>query len=136
MMKRLIIFIILIVLFSNLVFADEFSLTGMKLELNYSKFIGDDTPGNKVSNIPGFAIGGFLTYKINTAFVIQRFIWKLYPYYFYFSLTLRYFFTLRFCHLAKFFACDKFSLTSGKSGSISRHFSQTRMTACISFNCQ
>jgi len=58
-MKRLIIFTLLIILFSNLAFASEFSSTGIKIGLNYSKFIGDDTPGKNVSNIPGFAIGGF-----------------------------------------------------------------------------
>ena len=67
-MKRLIIISSLILLFFNQMFAGEFSSTGMKLGLNYSKFIGDDTPGKEVSNIPGFAIGGFLSYKFNNTF--------------------------------------------------------------------
>lgn len=50
------------------VFGGEFSSTGMKLGLNYSKFTGDDTPGKKVSSIPGFAIGGFLSYKFTDTF--------------------------------------------------------------------
>lgn len=71
-MKRLIIFTLLKMLFLNPVFAGEFSSTGMKLGLNYSKFIGDDTPGKNVSSISGFAIGGFLMYKINDKFSAQQ----------------------------------------------------------------
>ncbi|MHA1776387.1 MAG: porin family protein [Promethearchaeota archaeon] len=71
-MKKLIIICSLIILFSNQVYAGEFSSTGLKLGLNYSKFIGEDTPGKKVSNIPGFAIGGFLVYKINDTFSAQQ----------------------------------------------------------------
>ena len=71
-MKRLIIISSLMILFSNQIFAGEFSSTGIKLGLNYSKFIGDDTPGKNVSTIPGFAIGGFLLYKINDTFSVQQ----------------------------------------------------------------
>ena len=71
-MKIIIIFISLILFFFNPVFAGEFSSTGIKLGLNYSKFIGDDIPGKNVSNMTGFAIGGFLTYKINDTFSVQQ----------------------------------------------------------------
>ncbi len=71
-MKKIITFISLMAFFFNPVFAGEFSSTGIKLGLNYSKFIGDDIPGKNVSNITGFAIGGFLTYKINDTFSAQQ----------------------------------------------------------------
>ena len=61
----------LILLFTSTLSAGEFSATGMKLGLNYSKFIGKDIPGKGVSLIPGFSLGGFLTYKINSRFSIQ-----------------------------------------------------------------
>ncbi len=65
-------YIIIIIIFTSFVFGGEFSSTGIKLGLNYSKFTGADTPGKEVSNIPGFAIGGFLTYKINNTFSAQQ----------------------------------------------------------------
>jgi hypothetical protein len=48
-----------------------FSNTGLKLGLNYSKFIGKDIPGKGVNSIPGFSLGGFLNYKINDRFSLQ-----------------------------------------------------------------
>lgn len=71
-MIRFIFIILMTILVSNPIIAGEFSSTGMKLGLNYSQFIGDDTPGKSVSTIPGFAIGGFLLYKINDTFSAQQ----------------------------------------------------------------
>ncbi len=53
-------------------FAGEFSATGLKLGMHQSRFVGKDIPGKGASNIPGVAIGGFLTYNINRKIAIRQ----------------------------------------------------------------
>ena len=44
--------------------AGEFTGSGVKLGWNQSTFVGDDTPVRGVSNIPGFALGGYTVYGL------------------------------------------------------------------------
>lgn len=71
-MKKITIIASLMLLFPSILFAGEFSARGVKLGFNSSKFIGKDIPGKGVSSIPGFALGGFVSYEINKKFSIQQ----------------------------------------------------------------
>jgi len=70
-MKKIAVIIFLIILGVSTLSAGEFFNTGMKLGLNYSKFIGNDIPGKGVNYIPGFSLGGFINYKLNDRFSLQ-----------------------------------------------------------------
>jgi hypothetical protein len=70
-MKRIAVIIFLIIFGVSSLSAGEFFNTGMKLGLNYSKFIGKDIPGKGTNFIPGFSLGGFLNYKLNDRFSLQ-----------------------------------------------------------------
>jgi Outer membrane protein beta-barrel domain len=48
-----------------------FNATGIKIGYNSSHFTGDDIYGKGVSNIPGFVIGGFITYDISRHFALD-----------------------------------------------------------------
>ncbi len=80
-MNRLIILIGLLALFSHQIFAqfneDSFLYTGIKLGLNYSKFVGNDRPGKNLSTIPECAVGGFLSYKFDCIFSVQQEIYLI-----------------------------------------------------------
>ena len=65
-MKKIALIVSLIILCTSTLSAGRLSTTGMKLGLNYSEFIGKDIPGKGVNSIPGFSLGGFLNYKINS----------------------------------------------------------------------
>ncbi|MDP8211204.1 MAG: outer membrane beta-barrel protein [Candidatus Stygibacter australis] len=49
----------------------SFNATGLKIGYNSSRFTGNDIYGKGVSNIPGFIIGGFITYDINQHFAFD-----------------------------------------------------------------
>jgi len=51
--------------------AGEITATGLKIGYNSSKFTGDNTPGKAINNIPGFTVGGFITYEIKNNFSFQ-----------------------------------------------------------------
>lgn len=71
-MKKITVIVSLIMLCTSTLSASGVFNTGMKLGLNYSKFIGKDIPGKGVNSIPGFSLGGFLNYKINDRFSLQQ----------------------------------------------------------------
>lgn len=70
-MKKITVIVSLIMLCTSTLSASGVFNTGMKLGLNYSKFIGKDIPGKGVNSISGFSLGGFLNYKINDRFSLQ-----------------------------------------------------------------
>ena len=70
-MKKLSIITTFMLIFTSTVFAGEFSTRGMKIGTNSARFVGKDIPGKGVSPLPGFAIGGFFSYKFNERFSIQ-----------------------------------------------------------------
>lgn len=70
-MKKTTIITALILFFTSTLVAGEFSSRGMKIGINSAKFVGKDIPGKGVSSMPGFAIGGFFSYKFNERFSIQ-----------------------------------------------------------------
>ncbi len=70
-MKKITSIVFIIIFCTSALSAVTFSTTGMKLGLNYSKFIGKDIPGKGVNSIPGFSLGGFINYKINDRFSLQ-----------------------------------------------------------------
>jgi len=70
-MKKITFIVSIIIFCVSTLSAGEFLNTGMKLGLNYSKFIGKDIPGKGTSFIPGFSLGGFLNYKLNDRFSFQ-----------------------------------------------------------------
>lgn len=70
-MKKTTIITALILLFTSTLLAGEFSSRGMKIGINSARFVGKDIPGKGVSAMPGFAIGGFFSYKFNERFSIQ-----------------------------------------------------------------
>ena len=70
-MKKSAIIIALLLLFKSSLIAGEFSSRGMKIGINSARFVGKDIPGKGVSAMPGFAIGGFFSYKFNERFSIQ-----------------------------------------------------------------
>lgn len=70
-MKKFMI-VLLLILFTYFVLnAGEITSTGLKIGYNCSIFTGSDIPGKSVSTIPGFAVGGFISYCINEKFYIQ-----------------------------------------------------------------
>ncbi len=71
-MQKLILFVLILNLLNSTLIAGEFSAIGMKIGYNSSKFIGKDIPGKGVSSQPGFALGGFLSYKISNRFSLQQ----------------------------------------------------------------
>lgn len=71
-MKKTFFYLCLFGLISAPLTAGEFVATGMKLGFNQSKFVGSDTPGKGVSNLPGFAIGGFAVYNVNPRWSLQQ----------------------------------------------------------------
>lgn len=70
-MKKIMIITSLILIFSVNIQAGNFSEIGLKIGYNSSKFIGKDIPGKGVSNLPGFALGAFVSYNFNNKFSIQ-----------------------------------------------------------------
>ena len=70
-MKKIIFIVFLNILVASTLSAGKYSTNGMKLGLNYSKFIGKDIPGKGVNSIPGFSLGGFINYKLNDRFSLQ-----------------------------------------------------------------
>ncbi len=70
-MKKIMIILLLITCYYFKINAGEISETGLRIGYNISKFIGNDTPGKSVRNIPGFTLGGSVTYKINEKFSFQ-----------------------------------------------------------------
>ena len=70
-MKKITVIVFLIIFCASALSADELLNTGMKLGLNYSKFIGKDIQGKGVNSIPGFSLGGFINYKLNDRFSLQ-----------------------------------------------------------------
>jgi hypothetical protein len=71
-MKKTIIFPILIFLFASPLKAGDFTGIGIKLGFNSSIFTGNDIPGKGVRSQPGFALGGFVQYEINSIFSLQQ----------------------------------------------------------------
>ena len=70
-MKKIII-VALLISFSYLILnAGGNTATGLRIGYNSSKFTGKDTPGKAVRNIPGFAIGGFISFDLNKKFTVQ-----------------------------------------------------------------
>lgn len=70
-MKRIMI-ILLLILFSYFILnAGEITVTGLRIGYNSSKFTGNDTPGKVLNNIPGFTIGGFVSYDYNKRISFQ-----------------------------------------------------------------
>jgi len=70
-MKETIIIPALLLLSTSALSAGEFSSRGMKIGISSARFVGKDIPGKGVSAMPGFAIGGFFSYKFNERFSIQ-----------------------------------------------------------------
>jgi len=62
-MNRLLIIFILLNIYSLSAF--DFNAAGLKIGYNSSHFSGNEIYGKSVNNIPGFIIGGFITYDIN-----------------------------------------------------------------------
>jgi len=69
-MRKISIVIVVLLFIPSMIFAGGFTSKGIKLGYNSSKFIGKKLPGKGVSSIPGFALGGFLNYKIKNNFSI------------------------------------------------------------------
>ena len=70
-MKKIMLILLFVLSSSFILFAGEIFATGLRIGYNSSKFTGADTPGKSVSNIPGFMIGGFVTYEFNEKFSFQ-----------------------------------------------------------------
>lgn len=66
-----IITVFMILLSASPLLSGEFSSRGMKIGINSAKFVGKDIPGKGVKSMPGFAIGGFFSYKFNERYSIQ-----------------------------------------------------------------
>jgi hypothetical protein len=49
----------------------QFSSGGMKIGINSARFVGRDIPGKGITSMPGFAIGGFFSYRFNERYSIQ-----------------------------------------------------------------
>jgi hypothetical protein len=71
-MKKTIIFPILFLLFTSNLKAGEFTGIGIKLGYNSSIFTGNDIPSKGVNSQAGFALGGFVCYKISNRFSLQQ----------------------------------------------------------------
>ena len=68
-MKQLLITLLLLLLYP--LSALDFNCTGIKIGYNSSHFTGDDIYGKGVSDIPGFLIGGFVSYDFNQHFTLD-----------------------------------------------------------------
>lgn len=70
-MKKITTTIFLIVIISLSLHAGKITDIGMKIGYSSSVFSGKELPGKGVKNVPGFTIGGFATYGLNSKLSLQ-----------------------------------------------------------------
>ena len=69
-MKLLICTILFSLIFHDLFSTDQIDI-GLRFGYNNSRFIGENTPGKGVGNIPGIILGGYFSYKFTRKFELQ-----------------------------------------------------------------